>query len=319
MSVAQTEYLSRRVGFVILCVSIVFISVWLDTRGKAALQSRAQSIPALASFDNLTFDDLKRFRTDVGYLPDEPLLGFVEIPAGEFTMGSNPQVDRFAFENERWSQSSFQGQVRLPTFYIGHYEVTIAQFRAFVVADGHKAASDVLAGAPTNPVTNVSWTDALAYSRWLNEMLTQSPATPSSLRALLDKGWRVTLPTEAQWEKAARGTDGRIYPWGNAPNRERANVGSGDVVAVGRFRCRDCVYGLADMIGNVWELTSSPNRPYPFDEKIPADTQSDALFVMRGGSYSDADTLARAAVRGGIDPGARSPLVGFRIALTPPN
>jgi formylglycine-generating enzyme required for sulfatase activity len=230
-------------------------------------------------------------------------------------MGSDPKVDPMAFENEQWSTERNQGTVDLPTFYIARYEVTVAQFQAFVDAGGFKAAQWVPA-MPDHPATNVSWTDALAYSHWLELQLRQAPQTPAPLVQLLRDGWRITLPTEAQWEKAARSADGRIYPWGNVMAREYANFRGTNSMPVGSYECPKCAFNLADMSGNVWELTRSTYQSYPFDPSRALNMQTDALFVMRGGSFNDGENLIRAAVRGGIDPGVRQPFIGFRVVLT---
>jgi formylglycine-generating enzyme required for sulfatase activity len=171
-------------------------------------EGAAAAAPTVAS----DITALPGFRADAWFLPDEDLLGFVEIPAGPFRMGSDPKVDPRAFENERWSASSDQGAVDLPVFYIGRYEVTVAQFRAFVETTAFRVDAQALGGGLDHPVRFVSWPDALAYCRWLETTLRDSPRTPQQLRRLLGDGWRLTLPTEAQWEKAARGTDGRIFP-----------------------------------------------------------------------------------------------------------
>lgn len=251
------------------------------------------------------------------YLPNESMLGFVEVPAGTFQMGSNPLIDPIAFENERWSETRRQGSVDLPAFYISRYEVTVAQFSAFVQATGYRADPMSMQGALDHPVSNVSWTDALAYTRWLELQLKESVQTPTFIRALLQDGWRLTLPDEAQWEKAARGTDGRIYPWGNQVRKDRANYSGTTTTAVGSFSCPECVYGLSDMSGNVWEWTRSPYQPLPFDPTDDRENLSeDALWVMRGGAFSDAENNARSAVRGAADPGARRPFIGFRLAIS---
>jgi len=232
-------------------------------------------------------------------------------------MGSDPQVDPRAFDNERWSASSDQGMVDLPVFYIGRYEVTVAQFRAFVEATAFRANAQALGGGLDHAVGFVSWPDALAYCRWLETTLRDWPHTPPQLSRLLRDGWRVTLPTEAQWEKAARGTDGRIFPWGNEPRQDRANFRGTSVTPVGSFACPECPFDLSDMSGNLWELTRSPYRPYPYDPTIDdVDLDADALWVMRGGSFGDSDQNIRAAIRGGVDPGARRPFIGFRVVLT---
>ena len=272
---------------------------------------------------------LDGFRADAWFLPDEPRLGFVDVPAGPFTMGSDPAADPRAFDNERWSAESTQGTVDLPAFAIGRYEVTVAQFRAFADAAGADVDAAALRGPPDHPVGSISWPDALRYCRWLEATLRDWPGTPAALRQRLADGWRVTLPSEAQWEKAARGGDGRTYPWGNEPPRSRAHFGPAGPGAaalaaagpapVGSFDCPECPFGLRDLSGNVWELTRSPYRPYPYDEADDTgDLESDALFVMRGGSFVDPAANVRAAIRGGADPGVRRPFIGFRVVMTPP-
>ncbi len=160
-----------------------------------------------------------RFRADAWYLPDEPLLGFVEIPAGAFWMGST-QRDRMANDDEKPRH-----RVTLPRYYIARYPVTVAQFRAFDEASGRKPNAVLsLDGLPTHPVTDVSWYEALAYCDWLTGRLRTWEHTPEPLASLLrQEDWCVTLPSEAEWEKAARGKDGRVYPWGNDPDPDRVN------------------------------------------------------------------------------------------------
>ncbi len=305
-------------GVAVIAVIIVAVTGWLYSQRP---EGAAAAAAPLFAFDNTA---LPGFRADAWFLPDGDLLGFAEIPAGPFRMGSDPRVDPRAFDNERWSASSAQGTVDLPVFYIGRYEVTVAQFRAFVEATAFRVDVQALGGTssrtaglhPDHPVGFVSWPDALAYCRWLETTLRDWPHTPPELSHLLSDGWRVTLPTEAQWEKAARGTDGRIFPWGDEPRQERANFRGTGATPVGSFACPECPFDLSDMSGNVWELTRSPYRPYPYDPKDDnLDLDADALFVMRGGSYGDTDQNIRAAIRGGVDPGARRPFIGFRVVL----
>ena len=263
--------------------------------------------------------DLTGFQADAWFLPDDDLFGFVEIPAGPFLIGSDPARDPLAFDNERWPGTSGHAKVDLPGFYIGRYEVTVAQFGSFVNATGHGVDPRTLQAPANHPVAMITWPDALAYCRWLEEQLKQSPHTPPGLQQLLRDGWHAALPSEAQWEKAARGTDGRIYPWGNDVRRDRANFGAAAPVPVGSIPCPECAFGLSDMSGNVWEWTRSPYQPYPFD---PSDDrknlEADALWVMRGGSFADSERNVRAAIRGGADPGARRAFIGFRVVLSPP-
>ena len=128
----------------------------------------------------------------------------------------------------------------------------------------------------------------------------------------------MTLPSEAEWEKAARGTDGRIFPWGSQPTSDFANFNSGEIHAVGSKSCGECAYGLSDMSGNVWEFTRSPLQGYPYNPTDDSESLSeDALWVMRGGSFADNINNVRAAVRGAVDPGVRSNTIGFRVAISP--
>ncbi|MCH8176008.1 MAG: SUMF1/EgtB/PvdO family nonheme iron enzyme [Proteobacteria bacterium] len=305
--VSKEKMPGRTVGFVNMFLMIVAVAVILSRYGEPA-----DSMPA-ASVDQ----SLDGFRSDAWMLPDEEMLGFVEIPAGTFTMGSNPALDRMAYENERWSSSSRQGVVDLPTFYISRYEVTIAQFRAFAEATGLPPDIRAIVGPGDYPVANITWPEALAYGRWLQRQLKQSTQTPAALKQLLQAGARLTLPSEAEWEKAARSVDGRVFPWGSQPQSGRANFASSAVVGVGSMACDSCAYGLSDMSGNVWELTRSPLQDYPYDAADDRNNLADdALWVMRGGSYADAINNVRAAVRGGVDPGVRSDSIGFRLVIT---
>ena len=300
---------------------LICAGVWVDYRNQMARAGSAESGPRstetapVASADPA--GELPGYRADLGYLPDDPLLGFVEIAAGPFLMGSDPSIDTLAYDVERWSADQRQGTVDVAAFFIGRSEVTVAQFAAFVQATGHAADPQALAGPPLHPVSSVSWPDALAYSHWLEELLRNSPATPPELRNLLAASWRVTLPTEAQWEKAARGGDGRIFPWGNELRRDRANFATGRPVPVGELVCPECPYGLTDMSGNVWEWTRSPYQAYPYDEADDREgLEGDALWVMRGGSFTDQVRNVRAAIRGAAGPDVRREFIGFRVVIT---
>jgi len=303
-----------RSGYLLLATIVAFVFFWLDRNAPGDLPAAATA--DIARVGGLDDDSSAGFRADAWLLPDEALLGFVEIPAGAFIMGSDPRRDPMAYANERWSAQSRQGNPHLPGFYIGRYEVTVAQFNRFADSSGRVSR---IAGGAAHPATGVTWPEALAYARWLDGQMRLSPATPAALRQALEAGWRISLPSEAQWEKAARGVGGRVFPWGLDPAAGNANFGGGALRAVTGGDCPQCSHGLADMAGNVWEMTSSPLRDYPFDSGgDAAATGADALFVMRGGSHLDGANNVRAAVRGAVDPGARSAVIGFRLAIAPP-
>jgi formylglycine-generating enzyme required for sulfatase activity len=206
---------------------------------------------------------------------------FIEVPGGAFSMGADRAADRDAFDNERWPSPSGQGSVDVPMFYISRREVSITQFAAFAQASGWRSEPRAIAGAAADPVTFVTWPDALAYCRWLQAALPRDAATPAALKQRLAEGWRVTLPDEAEWEKAARLLDASQFSW-----------------------------------GRVSEWTRSPYQPYPYDPRDDrANLEADALWVIRGGVLDDRSARPRATARTGADPGARRAFIGFRVAI----
>ncbi|MGH9386041.1 MAG: formylglycine-generating enzyme family protein, partial [Vicinamibacterales bacterium] len=222
-----------------------------------------------------------------------------------------------AFDNERWSPADTEGTLYLPTFYIARHEVTVAELTAFARSGTWTIDQRALSGPATHPATFVSWPDALAYCRWLETKLKSDTSASTHVQQLMREGWHVTLPSEAEWEKAARGSDRRIYPWGNESLPGRANFGGTGTTPVGQFSCPECAYGLSDMSGNVWEWTSSPYQPYPYDPGDDrASLDADALWVIRGGHFGDGARLVRTSTRTGADPGVRRRFIGFRVVLS---
>ena len=265
-----------------------------------------------------------RFRRDAWFLPDEPLLGFVEIPAGLFLMGSDTERDSGAFADE-----TPQHEVTLPSYYIARYPVTVAQFRVFV-GDGGGTSNDPesLRGQASHPVTHVTWHEAVGYCRWLTAKLGASKEAPADLRRLLrgdgvERMWRVTLPSEAEWEKAARGTDSRIYPWGNEIGANLANYDDTNIsrtTAVGCFPGGVSPFGVEELSGNVWEWTRSLQGHYPYG---PSQKREDLAIgddvprVLRGGSFDSDGGGVRAALRYGSRPDGRGDGSGFRVVVSP--
>ena len=302
----ETPVPSRTLGFTLMSVVIVAVALFLAQQQEADDQTPALSLPA----------NLSGFSSEHWYMPDDSYMGFVHIPAGGFTMGSNPAVDRMAYGNERWSAARRQGHMELPSFYIARYETSVAQFAAYLNATG-QSSSAVEGLAHDLPITGITWPEALAYTRWLDFTLRQSDRTPAELGAFLESGGRVTLPSEAEWEKAARGTEGQVFPWRSGPPPESVNFNGSETRAVNAMGCSECAWGLSDMAGNVWEMTASPMQPYPYSEADDLEALGgQALWVMRGGSFADGLGNIRAAVRGGVDPGVRNGAIGFRLVIS---
>ena len=197
----------------------------------------------------------------------------------------------------------------LAAYEIGRFPVTNAQYAAFVEATGHQAPSHwpdarLPEDLTDHPVVNVSWLDAQDYVVWLAERTGQT----------------YRMPTEAEWERAARGTDGRQWPWEGAWDAARANckpAGPGRTTPVGQYSpAGDSPCGAADMAGNVWEWCSSAYKPYPYrvdDGREDLEARFDR--ILRGGSwYGENPALVRCAYRAGRTPDPRAVNFGFRVA-----
>ena len=229
-------------------------------------------------------------------------LELVRIPAGEFLMGSDPARDPQAFLNERP-----QHLVHLPEFSIGKFPVTNDQYAVFAKETNHRMPDhwpdgQIPAGCGAHPVVFVSWPDAVAFCAWLSQ------AT----------GHPIRLPTEAEWERAARGPDGRLYPWGNqAPATTLCNSDNnvGGTTPVGHYPAGASPCGALDMAGNVWEWCNSLRKDYPYrvddGREDPASTR---FRILRGGCWSVAADLVRCAYRSWSLPAGRDAAIGFRVA-----
>ncbi len=232
----------------------------------------------------------------------------VQIPARAFLLGSSLPGDVATFAGP-------QHEVTLPAFAIGKYPVTNGEYAVFLKQAKYPPPRGWL--GPTappdkerHPVVNVSWYDALAYCDWLRTQ---------TLRPY-------RLPTEAEWEKAARGTDGRLYPWGNEWLDGRCHHQGQTTAPVDAYPAGASPYGCLDMVGNVRQWTSTlwgsdyqkPEYPYPYQlrdgrENLAAGT---AVYrLVRGSAFADEQTRHRCAARAWYAPDNKHKHRGFRIAL----
>jgi len=226
----------------------------------------------------------------------------VYIPAGEFIMGtSDEQIDvligRFPSLRRSWFDSEKpQHTVYLDGYRIYKHEVTVAQYRQFCQETGHRMLEVPPDGwEDDHPIVNVRWHDAAAYSQWAG----------------------VELPTEAQWEKAARGTDSRLWPWGNEWDNHKCNsVGTvGKTTPVGRYPLGASPYGVMDMAGNVWEWCADwydDNYYRNAPSHNPPGPASGTRRVLRGGSWRYVPSTVRVANRYSASPVSSSLSMGFR-------
>ena len=239
-------------------------------------------------------------------------LDMVLIPEGKFTMGSpGKAIDEDAAERP-------VHEVSLPAFYVDKLEVTNAQYAQFLNAvkrtqgeDGREwiGVNEYLQleqvggewrpkkGTEKLPMVNVTWHGATAYAKWAGKR----------------------LPTEAEWEKAARGTDGRKFPWGETMDVSKFRLGVDQMLPVGSFPGGASPYGCLDMAGNAWEWTSSLFKPYAYvatdGREDPASTER---RVARGGSWAGQPFIAHAAYRFRPEPTFRHRYLGFRCAKSAP-
>jgi formylglycine-generating enzyme required for sulfatase activity len=219
----------------------------------------------------------------------------LEIPGGPFTMGSDKGDPEDAPAR----------QVDLPVFEMDKFEVTNADFATFVEETGYVTFAEQKGfrswrdewgpGEDNHPVVMVAWDDATAYCQWLGKR----------------------LPTEAEWEKAARGEDGRTFPWGEVWDPAKANVkeaGLRGTTAVGSFGAGASPYGVEDIIGNVWEWTADWYQPYP-GNATPDDSYGERYRVTRGGGWFELEPQATTFNRNAADPQkTANDDLGFRCA-----
>ncbi len=245
---------------------------------------------------------------------------FLPIPAGKFWMGKG-EYDR---EGEEILSETPAGEYDLNYAYqMAKYPVTVAQFKQFVDDTKFKLGeADVLRGAANSPVVWVSQHEAMQFCQWLTGYLHD--------KNLLAQDLYVTLPDEAEWEKAARGglennpEPQRRYPWGNAITDDHLNYNMtiGQVTTPGIYPQGASFYGCEDMAGNVWEWTRSERGDYPYPavgttEWKERTNGERAVCVLRGGAFLNAQWLVRSSVRSLDWRGNRSSSIGFRCCVVP--
>ncbi len=290
---------------------------------QATLQKRRERTQ-LARYWRAVGDDLFRKKDYEGalvyylklldYFPDDSLvqqrrelisrIDMAVIPAGEFSRGSNTRelsavMNEFGFKGILYREMP-KRWVFLDSFYLDRTEVTNRQYMRFLESSGHSPPlhwkdGKYPEGQDNYPVVYVSWLDASEYARWVGKR----------------------LPSEEEWEKAARGKDGLQWPWGDQFQGERANTreaGRGGVIPVGSLLGGASAQGILDLAGNVWEWVSSDLKPYPGYDQDMMYFPSSLRKVIRGGSFKETGEYARGAYRGD---GALDQIynnVGFRCA-----
>jgi formylglycine-generating enzyme required for sulfatase activity len=249
-----------------------------------------------------------------------PDIVWCPVEGGEFIMGSTDDKEALI------GKETPQHRPNLAAFEISKYPITNAQFAAFVQDGGYsdkqwrdcwtkvgldwksnRTGPEKYGGVydlPNHPVVMVTWYEAVAFSNWLSQKL----------------GRPVSLPSEAQWERAARRTDGRRYPWGEQITPDHANyveTGVGSTTAVGIFPKGASQCGALDMSGNVWEWCQTKWRNN-YDSPPDDDPKGDITRVVRGGSFDGLARYVRCAFRFRYVPNDRSRYGGFRVVVASP-
>jgi formylglycine-generating enzyme required for sulfatase activity len=260
---------------------------------------------------------------------------FITIPGGPFRMGTadterSALAQRYGGTRESYAEESPQHAVEVDAFNIAQTPVTNALYAAYQQATGAHRPITWGPALPTelqqHPVVDINWYEAQTFCQWLSDQLEQ----------------HYRLPTEAEWEKAARGTDGRAFPWGDTFDLMRCNVKErqlGITTPIDQHPAGASPYGILDMAGNVWEWTQSLQAPYPYQPDDgrngpkPLTNRQPPRFlqrllrtapehaplpieerrVIRGGCFANPEGFARCACRLRLQPERRTPFLGIRL------
>jgi len=248
-------------------------------------------------------------------LPDSGII-MVLVPAGDFLMGTdNSEVDILITDHSEWQRDWFSNEtpkrkVYLVSFFISKYEITNEQYGKFLKAhpEYHPPPywNNQDFNQPKQPIVGLDWNDAIIYCDWLTEKT----------------GKDYKLPTEAQWERAARGKDARIFPWGQDFPNWKANFQNQAKapLSVGTFPSGTNELGLFDMAGNVAEWCSDWYDEVYYHSALnsnPQGSRSGHEKVVRGGSWQDVAFYLRCAARMKYEPNTHKETIGFRIVIQP--
>lgn len=266
---------------VLVIAVTAFVLYWLFSGGSESKPETPQATTPSAPAPPETPAEPPKPATPV------PPEGMIYVPGGEYTVGRDGG-DAIAGPAHT---------VTLKPFFIDRTEVTNAEYKKFIDATGNKPPTDWENGSYPDgrdnwPVTNVSWQEANEYADWIGKR----------------------LPTEAEWEAAARGTDKRLYPWGNEWQPNNANVGTQAITEVGQYKEGASPVGALDMIGNVWELTADQFKLYPGSTATFPATKKPGItyYVIRGGAF-DGDKDNDTTRRGFLERDKGYPKTGFRL------
>jgi formylglycine-generating enzyme required for sulfatase activity len=311
---------------------VVTNTIGVDTPASDSVNTATVEIPTSTPTEQPTFTITPSPTLGVGStrISTKDGMTLLYVPAGEFTMGSDAdEVVAGCLKFERvitdCQRSRFVGEepphsVNVDAFWIDQTEVTNKMYGNCVSAGACNAPVDMSSGSHANyfgasefenyPVIFVDWNMAKAYCSWAERR----------------------LPSEAEWEKAARGTDANVYPWGNVFDGnivnfcdtncgivhadQSSNDGYADVSPVGNYPSGKSIYGAHDMAGNVWEWVSTLYRPYPYDANDGRENfSSSESRVLRGGSWNSDGNVVRSAIRINTAPDSAAWNFGVRCAM----
>ncbi len=256
----------------------------------------------------------------------------IVIPGGAFLMGTPARetselARRYGGTRESYHEETPQHEVVVSSFALAQTPLS-ARLYARSVAAGATPPPPLWHGmTPPSalaalPVTDVNWFEARDFCAWLSDQtdLTARLIDPAGQLLSPPTRLRFRLPTEAEWEYAARGSDGRRFPWGNEFQPTFANTRESGRAAPnppGTYPAGRSPFGIEDMAGNVWEWTASLDRPYPYRaDDGRNDPAAPGRRILRGGCYANPHGYARCACRFRLPPAMRNPFLGIRLALT---